>query len=347
MLDIRTLFEFAKEAGASDIHVTVNAPPVLRIDGALRPLSADRLRPADTEALVREILSEEQLTELRRSGQYDASYGIAGVGRYRINCYLQRGCQAFAARVIPTAVPSLASIAAPDILTDFAERDAGLVLVTGPTGSGKSTTLAAMVDHINTTLSRHIVTLEHPIEYLHTHDQSVINQREVGFDTCGFAAGLRAALRQDPDIILIGEMRDLETIQTGLTAAETGHLVFGTLHTNSAPGTIERLIDVFPAEQQAQIRTQAASVLVGVVAQRLFRRAGGSGRVAAHEILVNTPAIANLIRTHKTHLIEGAMQTGKGVGMRTMADAVAELLGRELIESDDAQPYLNCGNKAA
>jgi twitching motility protein PilT len=279
-------------------------------------------------------MTEEQWRTFREAGEIDFSYGIPGVSRYRVNVYRQRGCCSIAARIVPDAVPALADLGLPEVVKTFAEKPHGLVLVTGPTGSGKSTTLAALIDHINRTQRKHVITLEDPIEYLHRHRLSIIDQREVGLDTRSFAQALRAALRQDPDVILVGEMRDLETVSTALTAAETGHLVFATLHTTDAVQTIDRIIDVFPPEQQGQVRLQLSMVLQGVIAQRLYRTLDGKGRVAAVEVCVNTPAIANLIRTEKTHQIRSAMQTGRVHGMQTMESHLKELVAaRKLPES--------------
>ncbi|MCL6517746.1 type IV pilus twitching motility protein PilT, partial [Alicyclobacillus sp.] len=316
-MDIRALLTLAKERGASDLHLSVGAPPVLRIDGEL-VAQGDPLSPEVAEALARSLMSDAQWEAFSAAGELDFSFSLAGVSRFRVNVYRQRGCVSVAARLVPSRVPRLDELGLPEVIRSFTERSHGLVLVTGPTGSGKSTTLAAMLDHINRTQRKHIITLEDPIEYLHRHHQSIIDQREIGQDTRGFAPALRAALRQDPDVILVGEMRDLETMQTAITAAETGHLVLATLHTSDAVQTVDRMIDVFPAAQQAQVRLQIASVLQGVVTQRLYKRADGAGRIAAVEILVNTPAVANLIRTEKTHQIRSVMQTGRQAGMQTM-----------------------------
>lgn len=321
----------AVENGASDLHITVGTPPVFRIHGELSAGSYEVLDSADTEAIARELLPPAQWTRLEDMGEVDLSYSIPGLSRFRVNVFRQRGCYSLAIRIVPSRIPDLASLRLPDIVRQFSERSQGLVLVTGPTGSGKSTTLAALVGHINESRTRHIITLEDPIEYLHKHGKSLIDQREVGIDTSTFASGLRAALRQDPDVLLVGEMRDLDTIATALSAAETGHLVFATLHTPDAPQSVDRVIDVFPPAQQQQVRVQLASVLVGVVSQRLLPRADGSGRVAVAEVLVNTPAVANLIRSEKVHQIRTAMQTGKAYGMRTMEMSLRELLGERLI----------------
>ena len=326
MAGILEWLALAVEERASDLHVTVNAPPVLRVAGRLRACGNEALEADDTERMARALLAPEQWEILRARGEFDFSYSIPGVSRFRVNAYRQRGCYSLAARVIPAAPPAFDSLGLPAAVRRFAERERGLVLVTGPAGSGKSTTLSALVAHINQTQERHIITLEDPIEYLHRHGRSLIDQREIGSDTASFAAGLRAALRQDPDVLLVGEMRDLETIATAITAAETGHLVFATLHTPDAPQAIDRIIDVFPPGQQQQIRVQLAGVLLGVAAQRLLPAADGRGRTVMAEVLVNTPAVANLIRTEKAHQIRTAMQTGGAYGMQTMEMSLRDLL---------------------
>lgn len=339
-IDIIHLLKLAFSSQASDLHITVGAPPIFRVDGDLKRYGQTLLTPAMTEQMARTLIKPDQYEHFIERGELDFSYGVPGVSRFRINAYMQRSCIGLVARVIPTTIPTLESLNMPEMLTRFAEKPQGLLLVTGPTGSGKSTTLAAVIDFINRNMSRHIITLEDPIEYLHRHGRSIINQREVGFDTNNFANGLRAALRQDPDVILVGEMRDLETIHTAITAAETGHLVLATLHTSDAAQTIDRIIDVFPAHQQPQIRIQLAAVLVGVVSQRLFPKAEGRGRVAATEILVNTPAVSNLIRQEKVHQIKSIMQTGKASGMHTLEMSIKELMQQGLISADKARIYL-------
>ena len=258
------------ELKASDIHLTVGVPPMMRINGDLKKYGKNILKPADIEGMAKEIIPENMWDRFKEKGELDFSYGLPGVSRFRVNAYLQRASVALAVRVVPSRIPTIEELCMPDILKKVAEKPQGLVLVTGPTGSGKSTTLASMIQYMNETMRRHIITLEDPIEYLHKHGNCIIEQREVGFDTNNFANGLRASLRQDPDVILVGEMRDLETIQTAITAAETGHLVFATLHTSSAPSTINRIIDVFPPAQQQQVRIQLASVLMAIISQRLF-----------------------------------------------------------------------------
>ncbi|OEF98110.1 type IV pili twitching motility protein PilT [Vulcanibacillus modesticaldus] len=337
---IKELMLEAFNRQASDLHITVGAKPTLRIHGRLVPIGERTLTSQDTSSYLKEIVTESQYQEFLDKGELDFSYGIPGVSRFRINAYKQRGTISLAIRVIPTRIPNLDELGAAPILKTFVDKPQGLILVTGPTGSGKSTTLAAMINLINRTQQKHIITLEDPIEYLHRHDKSLVDQREIGVDSDSFATALRSALRQDPDVILVGEMRDLETISTAITAAETGHLVLATLHTTDAANTIDRIIDVFPAYQQPQIRLQLASVLVGIVSQRLIPTFDEKGRVVAMEILVNTPAIANLIRSEKVHQIKTVMQTGKGFGMQTMEAALKELVLMGKISDQSAKRYL-------
>ena len=321
----------AMERGASDLHLTVEAPPVLRVHGELVDLPGPRLRPETIRDLLAPILDERARERLAREGQADFAYSLPGIGRFRANVYQQRGSLAAAFRLIPTSVPDLDGLGLPPSVAGFCDLAQGLVLVTGPTGSGKSTTLAAMIDRINRTRRLHIVTLEDPIEYLHRHRLSLVNQREVGLDVVSFAAGLRAALREDPDVIMVGEMRDLETIATALTAAETGHLVLATLHTPNAPQAVDRIIDVFPAEQQNQVRVQLAGVLEGIVAQRLVPAADGRGRYVVAEVLMGTPAVRNLIREGKTAQLAAVMETSRQHGMVTMRESAGQLLARGLV----------------
>jgi twitching motility protein PilT len=328
------------ELKASDIHLTVGVPPILRINGELKRYGQDTILPNETEEMARAIIPAHMWAQFKEKGELDFSYGIPGVSRFRINTYLQRSCVAMAIRIVPTRIPSIEELQLPDILKQIAEKPQGLVLVTGPTGSGKSTTLASVIDYMNQKMRKHIITLEDPIEYLHKHGNSIIDQREVGFDTNNFSNGLRAALRQDPDVILVGEMRDLETIQTAITAAETGHLVLGTLHTSSAPATINRILDVFQPAQQPQIRIQLASVLVGIVSQRLFKTIDNKGRKAATEILINNSAVANLIRNEKIHQIVSIMQTSRAQGMHTLETSIKDLVDRGMISKESALPYL-------
>ncbi|WP_335869181.1 type IV pilus twitching motility protein PilT [Bacillus sp. 2205SS5-2] len=334
------LLRAAFELKASDIHLTVGSPPVFRIHGDLKQFGKEYLIPEETEGMAKSIIPEHLWQPLEENGELDFSYGIAGVSRFRINAFKQRSCFSLAIRVVPTSIPTVDDLKLPALIKKLAEKPQGLILVTGPTGSGKSTTLASMIQYMNTKMRKHIITLEDPIEYLHKHGTSIIDQREVGFDTRTFAKGLRSALRQDPDIILVGEMRDLETIHTAITAAETGHLVLATLHTSSAPATIERIVDVFPPEQQSQIRIQLASVLVSIISQRLFPTLDKKGRRAATEVLVNNAAIANLIRSEKVHQINNIMQTSKGAGMHTMESSIQALLDADIIAKDVATAYV-------
>ncbi|MGA4718556.1 type IV pilus twitching motility protein PilT [Fictibacillus nanhaiensis] len=325
---------------ASDVHLSVGMPPVFRINGGLKRYGSESLKPEDTLQISQIVIEEKYYPEFEEVGEIDISYGIQGLSRFRVNAYRQRSCVSLAFRIIPTSIPSMEDLALPESVRKMAGKHQGLVLVTGPTGSGKSTTLASMIDFMNRSMSRHIITLEDPIEYLHRHRTCVIDQREIGFDTNNFANGLRAALRQDPDVILLGEMRDLETIATAITAAETGHLVLGTLHTTNASSTIDRIVDVFPPEQQGQIRIQLASVLVGVMSQRLLPTMDGKGRKAITEVLVNTPAVANLIRNEKIHQIHSVMQTSKNAGMHTFEMSAKEALERNEVSREFVEPYL-------
>ncbi|MFZ5966242.1 MAG: type IV pilus twitching motility protein PilT [Bacillota bacterium] len=335
-MDLLELLDKTVQAKASDLHITVAVPPVLRINGRLERLDYPALMPKDTHDLVNQLLNEKQLQYLEEHGEMDLSYSNAGLGRFRVNVYKQRGSYGIAFRVVNLIIPTMESLGLPAVLKELAQKKRGIVLVTGPTGSGKSTTLATMVDHINKTRKCHILTLEDPIEYLHKHNLSIVNQREMGNDSFSFSNALRAALRQDPDVILVGEMRDLETISIALTAAETGHLVFSTLHTMGAAKTIDRIIDVFPPSQQAQIKVQLATVLEGIISQQLLPHTSGDGRVAALEIMVATPAIRNLIREGKTFQINTSIQTGIKYGMQTMDNALKDLYSRGIISRDSA-----------
>ncbi len=322
---------------ASDLHVTAGSPPVIRVNGRLQRLPGlDKLDPDETRSIIYRILSTEQQKQLETRRQIDFSYAVPGVARFRVNAYFQRESLGAAFRLVPAEIKSLEQLALPERLYELADMARGLVLVTGPTGSGKSTTLAALLDHVNTTRHEHILTIEDPIEFLHWHKSCIVNQREIGPDAISFADSLRAALRQDPDVILVGEMRDLETIGTALTAAETGHLVFATLHTQSAPPTIVRLIDVFPPEQQDQVRAQLAGTLQGIVTQNLVPTADGAGRVPALEILMPDDAVRNLIRQAKIEQIYSVMQTSSSRGMQTMEQSLADLALRRVITSDVA-----------
>lgn len=331
---VRELLELVKQKGASDLHLTAGVPPVLRINGRLRRVQGEPVMPADGERFADEILTQVQREQLNQAGEIDFAYSVPGVARFRVNAYYQRGSLSFAFRMIPFDILPLSELNLPSVVGDLARSHNGLVLVTGPTGSGKSTTLAAMVDLINSEYTRHIITLEDPIEFIHRHRRSIINQREVGTDTSSFASGLRAALREDPDVILVGEMRDLETIQIALRAAETGHLVLATLHTPNAPQTVERIIDVFPPHQQRLIQVQLASCLNGIIAQQLVPTTDG-GRTVATEILIATPAVRNLLREGKTHQLYSIMQTGAKYGMHTMHASLKRLYDRGLIQHEE------------
>lgn len=324
------------ERGASDLHLTVGLPPMLRVDGSLVRMTYRPLGPNDTQRLVYDILTNEQVEKFERTRELDFSYGVRGVGRFRVNVYRQRGSLGAALRSIPDQVPTFEQLGLPPILREMCKKHSGLILVTGPTGSGKSTTIACMIDTINSERPLHILTMEDPIEYLHRHKRGMVNQRELGLDTDSFANALRAVLREDPDVILIGEMRDLETIQAALTLAETGHLVFGTLHTRSAPQTIDRVVDVFPPHQQDQIRVQLSNTIEAVVAQQLLPRTGG-GRCASIEIMIATSAIRNLIREGKTHQVYSALETGAQYGMQTMDKVLAEMCRAGSITREEAE----------
>ena len=340
MKTFKEIVYYASSREASDLHMTVGLPPVYRIDGELVNEGDIPLVNEDVVAAMKQLANEEQQAELERTGEIDFAVTFDGTIRMRCNAFYQQGHIALALRMLPLKVPTVEDLELAQIIVDQAEKPRGLVLITGPTGSGKSSTLAAMLDHINHTRRRHIITLENPIEFVHVHDKCIVNQREVGDDTGSFAAGLRAALRQDPDVILVGEMRDLETISTAITAAETGHLVFGTLHTKSAPNAIDRIIDVFPPEQQEQIRIQLADVLECVIAKALLPKIGG-GRVAAYEILVATPAVRSLIRQNKSFQIVSAMQTGKRQGMQLLDEALTDLVRSGEVALDDALAVAN------
>jgi twitching motility protein PilT len=336
LLDINDLLIEVLERGASDLHVTTGIPPTVRVNGTLHPLEHPRLMPNDTKDLIYSILTQEQREQVERTKEFDLSYSVAGRSRFRVNVYFQRNSLAAAFRLIPVSIMGLQELGLPVILEQIIKKPRGFVLVTGPTGSGKSTTLAAMIDLINSTRQLHIMTVEDPIEYLHQHKKCMINQREIGADTDSFGNALKYVLRQDPDVILIGEMRDIETISTALTAAETGHLVFATLHTQNAAQTIDRIIDVFAPSQQEQIRMQLASSLQCILSQQLLPTIDGSGRAAAVELLIPTPGIRNMIREAKTHQIANAMQTGQKHGMQTMDHALATLYRHGKISFDTA-----------
>ena len=334
MQSLAELLELTVKEGASDLHLTVGISPIIKVNGKLVRLEHEILSPEDTEAYAREIL-QDAYEKYDAIGEYDTSYSIHGKGRFRVNIYKQRNSTALAIRVISLDMPTLDSLGYPDTLKDICNLKRGLVLVTGPTGSGKSTTLAALINEINSNRESHIITIEDPIEFLHKHNKSIVNQREIGKDTLSYERALKAALREDPDVILIGEMRDLETISTAITAAETGHLVFSTLHTIGAAKTIDRIVDVFPPHQQEQIKIQLASVLQIIISQQLVETVDGD-RNAALEIMVATPAIKNLIREGKTHQIESSIQTGSKYGMRTMDMELANLYREGVITQETA-----------
>ncbi len=337
MATLPELLKLLVEAGGSDLHVTTGTPPQIRIHGHLQRVEGPEMSPAETKQLAYSVLTDSQKKRFEETLELDFSFGLKGLARFRCNMFNQRGAVGAVYRVIPEKIRSFQDLNLPAVLATLAERPRGLVLVTGPTGSGKSTTLAAMIDKINSERQDHILTIEDPIEFVHQHKGCLVNQREVHSDTQSFSNALRAALREDPDIVLIGEMRDLETVEAALRIAETGHLTFATLHTNSAAQTINRIIDVFPAHQQGQIRTQLSLVLEGVVSQTLLPKAGGSGRVVAMEILVPTPAIRNLIRDDKVHQIYSSMQAGQEkLGMQTMNQALATLVQRRMITREEA-----------
>jgi twitching motility protein PilT len=320
--ELNKILQVAGKGGASDIHIKAGLPPVFRVDGSLLPLrDAKRLSPEEIGQMAASIMTRIQREDFEKSLDIDLSYGVPGVGRFRVNVFQQRGSIGLVFRVIPFKVASVEELLLPEVIRELAEQRRGLILVTGATGSGKSTTMASMVDYINLTRTAHIITIEDPIEFYHEHKKSTINQREVGVDVPSFSEAIRRALRQDPDVILVGELRDLETIEAAISAAETGHIVFGTLHTNSAQGTVNRIIDAFPGNLQDQVRTQLASSLIGVVAQTLLPKIGG-GRCAAYEVLIVTSGISNLIRENKTFRINSAIQTGAKFGMQLMDDAL-------------------------
>jgi len=326
------LLKYVVEKGGSDLHLSVGSPPVQRKNGELLNINENILSDQDMSEYSKEILGEDYLLYLE-VGEIDKLYNLEGVGRYRVNIYKERGFDTIAIRVIPFCVPTLVELGLPPIIKEFTKKKDGLILITGPTGSGKSTTMAAMINEINSNQRAHIVTLEDPIEYLHSHKKSLINQREIGRDTESYNSGLRSILREDPDVILVGEIRDLETISAVLLAAETGHLVISTLHTINAYKTIDRIINYFPAEQQLRIRNQLSTVLKGIVCQRLLKKSDGSGRLATLEVLVNTPAVQNLIREGKIHQISSTMETSAKYGMQTMDMAINKI--SRFIDKDD------------
>src|SRR5919201_6528795 len=335
-VNLHQLLRAMFEKGASDMHITTGAPPLLRIDGAIVPLKLPPLSPVETKQLCYSVLTEEQKISFEKSKELDLSFGVKNLSRFRANIFMQRGAVSGAFRTIPFKILSFAELGLPPVIAELAKKPRGLILVTGPTGSGKSTTLASIIDKINTERHEHIITIEDPIEYLHPHKTCIVNQREVGADTHSFKKALKYILRQDPDVVLVGEMRDLETIEAALVISETGHLAFGTLHTNSCVQTINRILDVFPPYQQPQIRAQLSFVLEGVVTQNLISKASGPGRVLAIEVMVPNAAIRNLIREDKVHQIYSAMQVGQSkFGMQTFNQSLASLIQRGLITPEE------------
>jgi len=334
---LNQLLKSMVEQGGSDLHITTNSPPMVRIDGVLKPLNLPPMTPSETKQLAYSILTDNQKHRLEEDLEIDFSFGIKGLARFRANVFHQRGAIAAAFRQIPYEIRSFRELGLPTVIEKICEKPRGLVLVTGPTGSGKSTTLAAMIDKINRERREHIVTIEDPVEYLHSHKNCIVNQRELHADTHSFGNALRSALREDPDVVLIGEMRDFETVESALRIAETGHLTFATLHTNSAAQTINRIVDIFPAHQQSQIRVQLSFVLEGILCQSLLPRASGKGRALALEIMIPNAAIRNLIREDKVHQIYGMMQTGQAkYGMQTFNQCLASLYFRRLISLQTA-----------
>ena len=336
-VNLHQLLKAMVEHGASDLHLTTGTPPQLRVNGELTPLKLTPLTPQETKRLCYSILTDAQKSKFEEDNELDLSFGVKNLARFRANIYMQRGATAAAFRAIPMKILTFHELGLPPVVQDLANKPNGLILVTGPTGSGKSSTLAAIIDKINAERHEHIMTIEDPIEFLHQHKSCLVNQREVGADTRGFKVALKYILRQDPDIVLVGEMRDLETIEAALVIAETGHVVFATLHTNGAVQTINRIIDVFPAYQQPQIRAQLSFVLEGVLSQSLLSKASGKGRALALEILVPNPAIRNLIREDKVHQIYSQMQVGQSkFGMQTFNQSLASLVARKIISTDEA-----------
>jgi twitching motility protein PilT len=340
-MDISELLRFALESGGSDLHISAGEPPVIRIHGEMTKVDLPALDKEDVHNMIYDILSDFQRKVFEEHLELDFSFGLGDLARFRVNVFKQHRGESAVFRTIPNKIPTFDQLSLPRVFKDIAGLEKGLVLVTGPTGSGKSTTLAAIIDYINDTVKEHILTIEDPIEFLHLSKKCLLNQRELGPHTKSFANALRSALREDPDVILVGEMRDLETIQLALTAAETGHLVFATLHTSSAPDTVDRVIDVFPAGQQNQVRSMLSGSLQAVISQALFKRRDGKGRVAGFEVMIATPAIRNLIRENKIAQIPSMIQTSKGIGMQTMEAACNELIAKNLVTRDEVSFYLS------
>jgi twitching motility protein PilT len=340
-MDISELLLFTKKEGASDLHLSAGEPPIIRVDGDITKVDAPPLKKEEVHTLLYDILNDRQRKVFEEKHELDLSFNFRGVGRFRVNAFVQSRGEAIAFRVIPDKVPSIDSLGMPPIVKELTRRPRGMILVTGPTGSGKSTTLAAMIEQLNQREKLHIITIEDPIEFVYEPKNCLINQRELGSNTHSFAAALRAAMREDPDVILVGEMRDLETIGLAMTAVETGHLVLATLHTSGAARSVNRIIDVFPPAQQAQIKTMFAEAVTAVISQLLFKRKGGRGRVAAVEVMIGIPSIRNLIREGRTGQIPAAMQTSKQFGMQTMDFSLVELYKKNLVEKDTILPYLS------
>ena len=335
-MDITELLSFTKQQGASDLHLSSGVPPTIRLQGTLRKLKMDPVTKEDVHTMIYDLMSDAQRKKFERDLELDFSISISGIARFRVNAFRQERGESAAFRIIPSESPTLDQMNMPPVIAECALKDKGLILVTGPTGSGKSTTLAAIVDHINKNRDAHIITIEDPIEFLHTPKNCLINQRELGEHTHSFPAALKSALREDPDVILVGEMRDLETTSLAITAAETGHLVLSTLHTSSAPKTADRVIDIFPADSRDQVKTMFAESILAIIAQALLPRRDGKGRVAALEILIATPAIRNLIREGKNFMIPSVIQTGQQLGMQSLDHALKELLNKDVITREEA-----------
>ncbi len=333
------LFRSVIEQGGSDLHITVGVPPTIRKNGKLAKIGQDNLTPADTEKFIKQLVNEEQMKELEKNRQVDFSFSLPGVGRFRVNAFKQRGVYSAAIRHVNSSVSTIKELGLPDIVSELARKTKGLILVTGPTGSGKSTILASMIDQINEERDCHILTLEDPIEYLHKHKRSIVNQREIGNDAVSYANALKAALREDPDVIMVGELRDVDTISIALTAAETGHLVLSTLHTTGAVSTIDRIIDIFEPHRQQQVRVQLSMVLQGIISQQLIRRRDEPGRIAAIEVMVATPSIRNLIREGKTHRIDSYIKSGAEFGMQSMDSSLVKLYREGRISYEDVFAY--------
>lgn len=340
-MDVLELLSFAKKEKASDVHISSGEPPMIRIHGDMRKIDAPALNREDVHRMLYDILNDQQRKTYEEFHELDFAIAIGDSGRFRVNAFMQSRGESIVFRTIPTTIPTLEQLSMPKIVSDLTKKEKGLVLVTGPTGSGKSTTLAAMIDLINREEKCHILTIEDPIEFIHQSKNSLINQRELGAHTHSFANALRSALREDPDVILVGEMRDLETISLALTAAETGHLVFGTLHTSSAPKTVDRIIDVFPAEQQEQVRTMFSESLQAVITQQLVKKKDGSGRVAALEIMIGTSAVKNLIRENKIAQIPSSIQTGRQHGMQTMDQALLDIYQKDLVARESIEKLVS------